>query len=418
VKKFAFWVMLFGFSISGAFSQNSNANFSLSRVITTVLQKNPDVLAAQKALQAAKARLLSQRSPLSDPIFSMEYEGLSKLKPAFNGYEQKIIGIGQEIELPLKWWVKNKIASKEMKVIEMEYELVKLDKIAEAKKAYSEVLSAQQEKEFFKDNLLLAKDFLKKAKVRFNAGDVSRIEVLRAEIEVSNAERDTLQAAKNLLLARAKLNMLMAREAHAPLFLTEKLRFVPVDFDMDVLKTLMLNQHPLAKALNYSVSGNRSAVKLSALNFLPDIEIGVFRQKVRGEGKFWTAEIGFNIPIWSLFRQRGELLEAKANLAQEEARRMSVQNELILQLEDAYHQMHVAEKQVRIYTEKLLEEAEEVYRIASRSYQEGEASYLEVLEAQRTLTATRTGYVQALFEHHSTLAELERAVGGELIQSD
>jgi cobalt-zinc-cadmium efflux system outer membrane protein len=254
--------------------------------------------------------------------------------------------------------------------------------------------------------------------VRFEAGDVPRIEVLRAEIEVAKAELDTLRAGKNVLLAKANLNLLMARDAHASLKLTDELAFAPVEFDMDSLKALMMQRHPRARALNYAVAGSRSAVRLSALQFLPDLELGIFRQTIRGEGNSWLAEIGFEVPLWFLFRQRGELQEAKANLAYARAERASVRNSLILELENAYHELHVAERQVRIYTEKLLGEAEEVYRIASRSYEEGEASYLEVLEAQRTLRTTRTEYVQALFEYHSALADLEQAVGGGLIPGD
>jgi len=78
-------------------------------------------------------------------------------------------------------------------------------------------------------------------------------------------------------------------------------------------------------------------------------------------------------------------------------------------------QLRVADRQVHIYVENLIGEAEEVYRIASRSYEEGEASYLEVLEAQRILRTTRTEYTQALFEYEAALADMEQAVGGALI---
>jgi cobalt-zinc-cadmium efflux system outer membrane protein len=414
VKRVALFLLVIGFSYSGANAQKSGAEFSLHRVVARVLQKNPEVQAAEKSFLAARARLLTQRPLLADPVFVAEYEGLSRLRPNLRGYEERVLGIGQQIELPFKWWTRNDIASKEAQVAEMDFELAKLQKVAEAKKAYGEVLTAERERELAIDNLSLAQDFLKKAKVRYEAGDVPRIEVLRAEIEVAKAERDTLVAGKSLLLAKASLNLLMARDAHAPLILTDRLVFAPVDYDMDSLKAVMMERHPQARALNYAVAGSRSAVRLSALNFLPDLELAVSRQTVTGVGNFWVAEIGFDVPLWFLFRQRGDLQEAKANLAQAQAERISIQNELILGLENAYHQLHVAEKQVRIYTEKLLEEAEEVYRIASRSYEEGEASYLEVLEAQRTLRTTRTEYVQALLEYHSALADLELAVGGEL----
>ena len=59
-------------------------------------------------------------------------------------------------------------------------------------------------------------------------------------------------------------------------------------------------------------------------------------------------------------------------------------------------------------------EAERTFEVASRSYAEGKATYLELLEAQRALTGVRKEYAEALFNHHTALAHLEKAVGGEL----
>ncbi len=418
MKTVTLLLLVYGVTTSATSAQEAATEFSLRRVVATVLRENPDVMAAEKAYSATKARRLTQRPLLADPVFAVGYEGLASPPPGVSGFEERVLGITQEIELPVKWWMRNQIATNEVQTAEMYFELARLEKSTVAKKAYGEVLATEREKELADDNLVLAEDFLRKARVRLDAGDVSRIEVLRAQIEVANAQRDTLQASKNLLMAKAELNLLMAREAHAPLILTDELTFAPIDLDIESLKTMMAEQHPQSKALNYSVAMNRSAVRLSALNFLPDFELGVSRQTIRGGGRFWVAELGFTIPLWFLFRQRGDLQGARANLAQSQAERVSVQNELILGLENAYHQLHVAETQVRIYTNNLLEEAEEVYRIASRGYEEGEASYLEVLEAQRTLRTTRTEYVRTLLEHQSALADLELAVGGDLTGGD
>ncbi len=418
MKRVALVLAVYGVFTTAASAQQVGAEFSLGEVVARVLRDNPDVMAAERAYSAARARRLTQRPLLPDPVVGVAYEGLTSPQPGFGGFQERVFGISQQIELPVKWWMRNQIAGNEVQVVEMYFELAKLEKITEAKKAYWEVLAAARERELTKDNLVLAQDFLRIAGVRLDAGDVPRIEVLRAGIEVANAERDTLQASKDLLMAQAGLNLLMGRGAHAPLILTDELTFVPVDLAMDTLRAVMMENHPSARAFNYTVAGNRSAVRLSALNFLPDLELGISRQTVRNEGRFWVAELGFTLPLWFLFRQRGDLQEARANLQQARAERVSVRNELILGLEDAYHQLHVADVQVRIYTEKLLEEADEVYRIASRGYEEGETSYLEVLEAQRTLRTARTEYVQTLLEHQSAFADLELAVGAELRRND
>jgi outer membrane protein, heavy metal efflux system len=401
-------------SASAAVAQEATPGMSLEDVLALVVRDNPDVQAAEHGYSAARARLLTQRPPLADPVFVADYEGLSSVRPGFSGFAERVVGIEQTVELPFKWLARNDIAEKESRVAEMDFEIAKLDKVTEARKAYGGVLTSRRERELARDNLELAEDFLRKAQVRLDAGDVPPIEVLRARIEVANAERDTLEADKNVLVAEVTLNTLMGRQPHAPLDLTEELSFAPMEYDIDTLRVVMMQRHPLARSLSYAVKGGRSAVRLSAFNFLPDINLGVSRQRIRGEGNFWIASVGFDVPLWSFFRQRGELKEAKAHLSLIRAEQVGTRNELVLALEAAYHGLHVAERQVRIYTEGLLSEAEEVYRISSRRYEEGEASYLEVLEAGRTLRTTRTEFVQALFAYQSAWAELDRASGGAL----
>ena len=65
--------------------------------------------------------------------------------------------------------------------------------------------------------------------------------------------------------------------------------------------------------------------------------------------------------------------------------------------------------------EEILVEAQEAYRIAVRSYEEGEIGNLELLEGQRTLMEVNLSYADALFEYNMALAELEKAVGGGLL---
>ncbi|MEE9184604.1 MAG: TolC family protein, partial [Acidimicrobiia bacterium] len=237
-KKVTVLLLLIGSPISRAAAQDAETNYPLRRVIARVLRENPDVRAAERAYAAARGRLLTQRAPLPDPFFVADYEGLSK-PLGLSGFAERAVGIVQPIEFPLKWWKRNEVVGNEARITEMAFEMVKLVKTADARKGYGEALARQRDEVLAGDNLALAQDFLQKAEVRFEAGDVRRIEVLRAGIEVARAELDTMMVGKELLLAKAALNLLMARDAHAPLNLTDELTFTPVDYDMESLKALM-----------------------------------------------------------------------------------------------------------------------------------------------------------------------------------
>ena len=120
------------------------------------------------------------------------------------------------------------------------------------------------------------------------------------------------------------------------------------------------------------------------------------------------------IPLWGALRQRGDLAEAKAKLAGAEAEAERLRREVKLEVETAYRNLKTAQDQVALFDERILREAKAAQRAAGRSYDEGKASYLEVLSAQRTLLETRVEYADIQFAYREASATLDRAMGGDL----
>jgi cobalt-zinc-cadmium efflux system outer membrane protein len=70
-----------------------------------------------------------------------------------------------------------------------------------------------------------------------------------------------------------------------------------------------------------------------------------------------------------------------------------------------------ASLQIHTFEKGLLTQAKEAVRIARTSFKFGEASLLDVLDAQRMLLQTFQGYAHARFELSVSLTELERLIG-------
>ena len=77
----------------------------------------------------------------------------------------------------------------------------------------------------------------------------------------------------------------------------------------------------------------------------------------------------------------------------------------------AYWTYELCSQQVEHYDNGLLRQAAEVMEGKSYSYQRGEVSLLEVLDAQRTYDEVQAQYIETLFNFSVALVELERAVG-------
>jgi cobalt-zinc-cadmium efflux system outer membrane protein len=384
--------------------------------IRIALERNPEVIAAKKAWEAAQARSTQARA-LPDPELELEYEELPG-PTRFGRFGERAWGATQRIESPLKWWRRSKAARRAAEGIRLgAFEMARLDISTRVKVAYDRVLFKRENLGYVQQNLQLAQDFLQKAKLRLEAGDVSQLEVLRAEVEAGRAANRLTEARNELEIARAELNALLARESEALLEIDGDLSYRPIQLELQSLQQIALERRPDLLGAERALESARAEQGAARAAFLPDLNVGLFRQTIQepgGKDDFWRVGLALEIPLWGAARQRGELSEAKALVGQAAAEESLSRYQILLEVESTYMDVQTSAEQVRLFQERIVREAERSFEVANRSYVEGKATYLELLEAQRALTGVREEYAETLFNHHTALAHLERAIGGEL----
>jgi hypothetical protein len=90
--------------------------------------------------------------------------------------------------------------------------------------------------EYAELNLELSQDFQKKAELKFESGDVAKVEALRARVETSKAAKKVRVATNEVDLAKACLNYLMARKKHTPLEVSGKLKKSSANLNLEEFK--------------------------------------------------------------------------------------------------------------------------------------------------------------------------------------
>ena len=120
---------------------------------------------------------------------------------------------------------------------------------------------------------------------------------------------------------------------------------------------------------------------------------------------------GIAIPLQFSRFNKGAILAAKRRTEQAaieyDGAVLQVQNEIL----KAYHQYESLTKQVGHYENGMLEQANQVLKGKIYSYNRGEVSLLEVLNAQRTYDDVQALYYETLFNYASALVELEKSAG-------
>ena len=381
--------------------------------IRIALETNPEVVAARAEWAAAKAQAV-QAGAFPDPELELEYEELPGATD-LGSFGERNLGATQTIEFPLKWWWRRRAAQQaahatQLSVLEATRQEISL----RIKTAYDRVLLSQERLEYNRENLQLIESFLKKAQMRREAGDVPALDVIRAEVEAGRAANRLTQVQNDLDNARATLNALLGRSIRTPFQLADALDYQPSSSKRSDLEELALKRRPEIRGSDAALASAHSLQGVARAALLPDVSVGVFRQTIAapaGKENLWRVGFGLELPLWGAARQRAELAEAEATAAQAAAEETQIRLRVLLDVERALLRLRNAEEQVQLFRGKITAAAERAFEVASRSYREGKATYLDVLEAQHALIEVREEYSNALFDHRAAFAQLEWATG-------
>lgn len=389
-----------------------NTALTLEQCISITLQQNPLILSSLQQHQASLARI-SQAKALPQP--SINYD--SDLQPKFFNFKdsgESYFGLSQSIEFPGKRHLRGKIASKESNEIMAEIDLLKLDVVFHVKQAFYGLLLAQEKLKYAQQDLELAQDFLKKAELKFDAGDVAKVEALRARVESAKAANEVRSSTNEVRLAKAMLNFLLARKKYAPLEIKGELKRPSISLNFEELIKRALSFRPEIKRMGYSLEKENLKKKQGYLSYLPDFDLGVSRHRLEGEGTYWDVTLSFPIPLFFWQPKKGEIREAQANVEALKREAEHLKNAITLEVEEAYMNALTASNMIQLFEEEMLTQAEEVYNMFLFSYQEGEIGGIELIEARRTLVETRKSYADALYNYDASLAALEKSIGQTL----
>ncbi len=385
--------------------------WTLERCISEALRRNPLILSALEEHRASLARI-NQAKALPQPFLEFD----SDLQPTFLNFkasEESYLGLSQALEFPGKRALKGKIAFQESNELKVEIDLLKLDLVFRVKQAFYGLLLAQEKLRLAEQDLTLSKEFLKKAELRYESGDVGRVEPLRARVETAKAENAVKVALNEVELGKTSLNFLLARKKYEPLSIKGELRRAPLTLEREELRKIALAFRPEIKMIDHSLRKQELIKDLGYLSYLPDFQITISRHRLEGIPPTWDFRLSLPLPLFFWQPKRGEIAEALANIESLKKEKEHMENSILLEVEEAYTKAMSAIHQIELFENEILRQAEEVYNIFFFSYQEGEIGGIELIEARRTLIEARKTYLDALYNYSISLANLEKSLGFE-----
>lgn len=396
------------------FGQTEIKNLSLNDAIEIGLQHNPEINVSLEKINAANGRFWSGISlPMPEVSVSYEYVPTSK---SFENYGEKTLEFNQTLEFPTNYFLRGSIFSKEKEISEFEYKHSELSVISKIKSAYYSVLKIQEQLTIAKENISIAEDFNKKAEIRYNVGEGTNLEKLTAKVQYSEALNNVEVLKNNLLSVFEELNFVLGleRDQIKNYQLNDKLDNKKLDFTFEKLFDEAIKINPQLKVSELKVGASEVERTLAWSGLLPNFNLAYLKQSRDGDNSFYGVSFGIFVPLWFIFDQRGKIQEASANVSIAESDLQLTKNNIYLKIKNAFTQYENERKQVQFYETEILPQAEEIFRTASKSYEAGEITYIEYLQAKQTLINSRSNYINTLHSYNLSIINIEEAVGFRL----
>ena len=395
-------------------TQDSTAPPRIDRdgAIKEALAHNPTLAIAREQIAQARARV-TEGYALPEPSVSAAVLGANGIARPHTANETDL-GVGITIPFPNKIILRGQAAKADLRNFDELYMQQQQLVASQTAQAYDSLLVALRHREDLVVTKSLAEDFVKKTQARFNAGTAAKLDVVKGQVDVAQAENDLIANERGIVNARAGLNRLLGRVLGAPIDPADTLGVPVVPPDFDRLEKLAMEYRPELRGLQRQRESARATQRLAQQYFLPDITLGLSRNNIYGTDPTYTTSIGIDLPIFFWQHQRGEVAEAKHHEAELAASYRDVISQVGQDLRNAYATASTASRQVQFLADELVPSAEEQYKIASTTYGLGGSSALEVIDAQRTLLDAKNQYTTALGALNDAVADLERATGAPL----
>lgn len=401
MRRNKFLFLVFGLSSSLAFAQ---ATYDLPRLEALAMESSRAVLAARDQLSAARSAV-DTAGAFPNP--ELEYlDGSARGRgPGASPGNVRSLSLTQPLDMPWRRTARIDAAEAGLAATSAVTRAFEADVRARLRLRYFELLRREAELKNAREDMQLMEGVRTRIALSVNTGEAPRFELIKAEAESLNAQKNAQAAGFRVEQARSLLRQVVGGGLPADFAVTGKLSEVPSVAPLEGLRReLEVSSPDLARARAEMVRAERQ-LDLERGQRWPNLAL---KASIDEEPDLRTSKFGvvLSIPLWD--RRKGPIGEASAQLSRARNELASQQFSLAQTLEIAFQQYEIAQTQVAALESGILRQAEAALKAAQAAYRFGERGFLEVLDAQRVYRLARTELIAARYELASAWVEIER----------
>lgn len=373
---------------------------TLGAAVERAMRLHPEIRAAMSEA-AAQAGAVKQAGALPNPALELLREGTDE--PS----RTSTVQVNIPLELGGKRPARVRAARREEQLAQLDVHAARVRIRSETIAAFHDVAAAMERSRLAGELAAIAGQASEATGKRVLAGKVSPVEETRAKVAQAGVHIESVQAKRELDRAKGRLAAMLGQDPRS----IEIVRPAAVELPRLVPLPALLAQLGRAPGLmraRAAVEHREAVTDLERTRRTPDITAVVGAKREDGHRQ---TLVGLSVPLPLFDRNQGSLLESlrRTDKARDELDAEAAR--LRAELHDAHARLSAALEEAALISRDVLPGAESTYRAASRGFELGKFSFLEVLDAQRTLFQSKNQYLLAVAESYRASADIDRLLG-------
>jgi outer membrane protein len=291
--------------------------------------------------------------------------------------------------------------------------------------AYYHFVVAQRKYETAQRAATQGQHFLDISQKLEQGGEVAHSDVIKAQIQFQQQQRDLQESELEMNRSRLEVAVVVFTDFNENFSVVDDLQTPEPLPSLPEVQAAAAHQNPELRAALSALQVARQEVGVAWSGFLPSLKLDYFygidanhfatrqfdpvsKLSVRNLGYAATATL--QLPVWNWGANRSKLKQASLRREQAQVELTFTQRQLLAKLRTLYDEARAA----RFELDSLNQSADlaaESLRLTTLRYQSGEATVLEVVDAQNTATLTRNAFSDGQSRFRVALANLQTLTG-------
>ncbi len=431
-------ILLAGFFISAATNAQEVRKLNLEQSIKIGLENSKTIHSSRMSVLAAEAQrketntmrlpslsLNASYTRLSEvPPFTVAVRGLGSfnISPSIFDNYSLALSLKQPIFTGFKLSSGSDMAEFNALAAKQTYTQDEQDLVLNIKNAYWNLFKAKKIKEVIDENVQQVKAHLTDIQNFYKQGLATRNEVLKVEVQLSEAQLNQIDAKNAVRLAVVNLDNVLGLSLSTEVEVQDSIQVTNTNGlkDLNILIGEAQNNRPELKAMDYKVKASEKGITLAKSDWYPQIflagEYNYAKPNQRllpTKNEFygtWDVSVGLSLSLWNWGATIDKTDQAEAQYEQANDGLKTLKDAVTLEVTQDYYNLIKASEKVMV-SEETVNQAEENYRVTDDRFKQGITLNSELLDAETALKQARTNYTQALVDYELAKAQIEKATG-------